>query len=82
MTEQPGAYNTKPNPDAIEWLDTLIEAHEADVLEILENTLWHFSNHREGESTLSTEELLERLRGAIARIRGKAIESEIEERLG
>lgn len=88
MTEQPRPYNlTNPNPhvggDALKFIDTLIKAHEADILEILENALWHLSpNHDEGESTLSTEELLERLRGAIARTKGQALDREIEERLG
>lgn len=73
---------TGHNPDAIEWLDTLINAHEADILEILENSLWHLSSKAEGVSTLSREELVERLRGAIARIRGQALDREIDERLG
>jgi hypothetical protein len=87
MTEQPELYNlTNPNPhvggDALKFIDTLIQAHEADVLEILENALWHFSNHCEGESTLSNEEMLKRLQGAIARIKGQTLNREIEESLG
>lgn len=91
MTENPSKYNvaaggnnhpTNDIGDAIDWLDTLIKADEADTLEILENALWHLSNHAEGEATLSTEELLERLRGAISRHKGQVINNEIELRLG
>lgn len=77
-----GHKSMHQNPDAIEWLDTLIKAHEADILEILENALWHFSDCTEGVSTLSPEELLERIRGAISRIQGQQLDREIERRVG
>ena len=62
--------------DVIKWLDTLIKADEADVLEILENCLHYLS--QEGVATLTQDELLERVRGAIARIQGNTLDSEIE----
>ncbi len=92
MTENPSKYNvaaggnnhpTNDIGDAIDWLDTLIKADEADTLEILENALWHLSpNHTEGDYTIGTSELLERLRGAISRRKGQIINNEIELRLG
>lgn len=77
--------NQKPRldpGDAIVWLDTLIQANEADILEILENALWYLSNYAEGEHTMGTEELLERLRGAIARSKGQVLDKEIDLSIG
>lgn len=68
--------------DALAFLDRLIKAHEDNILEILENALWVLSNYAEGKETMSTEELLERLRDAIQRNKGQELDREINYNLG
>ena len=59
---------TDHNPaDALPFINQLIQQNEADILEVLENALWYLSGETEGNSTLNPEELLYRLRNAIAR---------------
>ena len=82
MTEQPGNYHLGKKADlgdAVAWMDTLINAHEADVEEVLENCLHYL--FQEGEATIPQDELLMRIRGALARIKGQVVNKEIELRV-